>query len=40
VTTDFRDVIATVLERHWQLPDAKLSHILPGYQPLQKQLVL
>ncbi len=40
VTTDFRDVIATVLERHLQLPDAKLSHILPGYQPLQKQLLL
>ena len=37
VTTDFRDVIATVLERHLQLPDAKLTHILPGYQPWQKQ---
>jgi uncharacterized protein (DUF1501 family) len=40
VTTDFRDVIAAVLERHWQLPDAKLNQILPGYQPLQKNLVL
>jgi uncharacterized protein (DUF1501 family) len=40
VTTDFRDVIATVLERHLKLPDPKLSQILPSYQPLQKNLPL
>ncbi len=40
ITTDFRDVIATVLERHLQLPDGKLSQILPNYQPLQKNLPL
>ena len=40
VTTDFRDVIATVLERHLQLPPNKLSQILPHYQPMQKQLPL
>ncbi len=38
ITTDFRDVIATVLERHLQLPDSKLAQILPSYQPLQKNL--
>ena len=40
VTTDFRDAIATVLERHLQLPDSKLNQILPNYQPLQKNLPL
>ncbi len=40
VTTDFRDVIATVLERHLQLPDDKLNQLLPSYQPLQKNLPL
>ncbi|WP_068819592.1 DUF1501 domain-containing protein [Phormidesmis priestleyi] len=38
ITTDFRDVIATVLERHLQLSDSKLTQILPSYQPLQKNL--
>jgi len=38
ITTDFRDVIATVLERHLQLSDSKLAQILPSYQPLQKNL--
>ncbi|WP_068819510.1 DUF1501 domain-containing protein [Phormidesmis priestleyi] len=38
VTTDFRDVIAAVLERHLQLPDQKLSQILPNYQPPQRTL--
>jgi uncharacterized protein (DUF1501 family) len=33
ITTDFRDVIATILERHLQLPSAQLANILPGYQP-------
>jgi len=40
VTTDFRDVIATVLERHLQLPDSKLDQILPHYQALQTNLSL
>jgi uncharacterized protein (DUF1501 family) len=40
VTTDFRDVIATVLEQHLQLPDTQLAQLLPGYQPLQQNLSL
>jgi uncharacterized protein (DUF1501 family) len=40
VTTDFRDVIATVLERHLSLPDAQLNQVLPNYRPLQKNLSL
>jgi uncharacterized protein (DUF1501 family) len=40
ITTDFRDVIATVLERHLMLPDAKLNQVLPNYRPLQKNLLL
>lgn len=40
ITTDFRDVIAAVLERHLRLPDAKLSQVLPSYRPLQKNLPL
>ncbi len=40
VTTDFRDVIATILEHHLQLPDTQLTTLLPGYQPLQRNLSL
>lgn len=40
VTTDFRDVIAQVLERHLRLSDRQLDRILPSYQPLQKNLAL
>ncbi len=40
VTTDFRDVIAALLERHLHLPDRALSQILPSYQPMQKNLPL
>ena len=40
VTTDFRDVIATVLERHLQLPTSKLNQVLPSYQPMQTHLPL
>jgi uncharacterized protein (DUF1501 family) len=40
ITTDFRDVIATVLERHLMLSDAKLNQVLPNYRPLQKNLPL
>jgi uncharacterized protein (DUF1501 family) len=36
VTTDFRDVLTTLLERHWGLDDAQLATILPNYQPQQK----
>jgi uncharacterized protein (DUF1501 family) len=31
VTTDFRDVVATVCERHLKLPDARLTDVLPGF---------
>jgi uncharacterized protein (DUF1501 family) len=40
VTTDFRDVIAAVMERHLRLPDHALNQILPSYQPMQKNLPL
>jgi uncharacterized protein (DUF1501 family) len=33
VTTDFRAVLATIFAEHWRLDDAKLSQILPSYQP-------
>jgi uncharacterized protein (DUF1501 family) len=32
VTTDFRQVLAEVLERHLSLPDAKLADVFPGFQ--------
>jgi uncharacterized protein (DUF1501 family) len=40
ITTDFRDVIAAVLERHLNLSDPTLNRILPSYRPLQKNLPL
>jgi uncharacterized protein (DUF1501 family) len=40
VTTDFRDVIASILERHLWLTDAQLNRVLPNYRPLQKNLPL
>jgi uncharacterized protein (DUF1501 family) len=40
VTTDFRDAIATVLERHLLLSDPQLDQVLPNYRPLQKNLSL
>lgn len=40
ITTDFRDVIAAVLERYLHLSDDKLNQILPSYQPMQKNLQL
>lgn len=40
VTTDFRDVIAVMLERHLTLSDSNLSQILPSYRPLQRNLPL
>lgn len=39
ITTDFRDVIARVLERHLNLDDNKLNRILPNYNP-QNQLAI
>jgi uncharacterized protein (DUF1501 family) len=33
VTTDFRDVIASVLSRHLQLDAAKINQIFPNYSP-------
>jgi uncharacterized protein (DUF1501 family) len=33
VTTDFRDVLATVFESHWRLGDTQLTSILPSYSP-------
>jgi uncharacterized protein (DUF1501 family) len=39
ITTDFRDVIATLLERHINLDAAKLNRIFPDYQ-LKNNLAL
>jgi uncharacterized protein (DUF1501 family) len=36
VTTDFRDVIASVLNRHLQLDTTKIKQILPNYSPKQE----
>ncbi len=36
ITTDFRDVITSVLERHINLDKTKLNQIFPGYAPAQK----
>ncbi|MEH2070818.1 MAG: DUF1501 domain-containing protein [Nostoc sp.] len=36
ITTDFRDIISTVLERHLYIDDAKLAQVLPSYTPTQK----
>ncbi|MDF5727147.1 MAG: DUF1501 domain-containing protein [Rhizonema sp. PD38] len=36
ITTDFRDAIATVLERHLNLEQAKLNQVFPSYTPKQK----
>jgi uncharacterized protein (DUF1501 family) len=33
VTTDFRDVITSVLQRHMQLDGAKMDTVFPGYSP-------
>jgi uncharacterized protein (DUF1501 family) len=40
VTTDFRDVIATVLEGHLQMDAAKLQQVFPDYVPKQKLSVI
>ncbi|MFN6485313.1 MULTISPECIES: DUF1501 domain-containing protein [unclassified Nostoc] len=36
ITTDFRDVISTVLENHLHLNEAKLNQVLPNYTSTQK----
>ncbi|PSF38313.1 hypothetical protein C7H19_04780 [Aphanothece hegewaldii CCALA 016] len=36
VTTDFRDVVTTVLERHLGLEDSKLAQVFPNYSPKQR----
>jgi uncharacterized protein (DUF1501 family) len=36
VTTDFRDVLISLLERHMNLNDGQLSQVFPGYTPTQK----
>jgi uncharacterized protein (DUF1501 family) len=33
VTTDFRQVLASVAERHLRLPDARLAQLFPGFKP-------
>ncbi|MEH2394920.1 MAG: DUF1501 domain-containing protein [Nostoc sp.] len=36
ITTDFRDVISTVLENHLHLKEAKLNQVLPNYTSTSK----
>jgi uncharacterized protein (DUF1501 family) len=36
ITTDFRDVITTVLERHINLDDTRLNQLFPNYKYAQK----
>jgi uncharacterized protein (DUF1501 family) len=36
VTTDFRDVLISVLEQHMTLKDGQLNQVFPGYTPAQK----
>ncbi len=40
ITTDFRDVIAVILDRQLRLTDQKLAQVLPQYRPLQRNLPL
>ncbi|NJP09970.1 MAG: DUF1501 domain-containing protein [Leptolyngbyaceae cyanobacterium RU_5_1] len=40
VTTDFRDVVVSVLERQMKLDAAKLTQVFPGYTPGQKIAVV
>ena len=37
ITTDFRDVISTVLQSHMKLDKAKISQIFPNYNPLNSE---
>ena len=36
ISTDFRDVIVSLLESHLQLDDTKIHQVFPGYTPNQK----
>ncbi len=36
VTTDFRSVISTVLEQYFQLDDACIRKVLPGFTATQR----
>jgi len=40
ITTDFRDVIATIAERHLALPDDQLARLFPGRTPGETPRVL
>jgi uncharacterized protein (DUF1501 family) len=40
ISTDFRDVISTVLQRHLNLNTSQLNQILPNYKPTQKIALL
>jgi uncharacterized protein (DUF1501 family) len=40
VTTDFRDVLISVLERHLSLSEAQLSQVFPNYTSTQKIAIL
>jgi uncharacterized protein (DUF1501 family) len=40
VTTDFRDVLATLLESHVGLEASKLNLVFPSYTPSQKIAML
>ena len=31
MTTDFRDVLAEIAERHLRLPDARLAEVFPDF---------
>jgi uncharacterized protein (DUF1501 family) len=39
VTTDFRTVLAAILERHMRLADRQLEAVLPGAPPVPQELV-
>jgi len=36
ISTDFRDVVVSLLEGHMQLDDAKIHQVFPGYTPSQR----
>ncbi|MDZ7812326.1 MAG: DUF1501 domain-containing protein [Ideonella sp.] len=40
ITTDFRDVIATVMAGHLRLPDSAMASVLPGYAGPTRKLEL
>ncbi len=38
VTTDFRTVLAAILDRHLRLADRQLEAVLPGAPPAEQEL--